>query len=222
MADSAPSPWKTGQPITTHTPSNSGKSHLLNTSPVPCSCLHGAQSLRVGKQSVHSCKENSVCLHSPGGRRGGRAPPRSQNLRGERRPAKVQTCPEDGLMHGALKMTSLLLQEPGCILVGGVRENLAKDSSPQSCQEGRVLRARRPLDCFMTVKYTLSGILLEAKLLPDNSASLCQREREVCGFPPQEPWLQCFCQRRVREDIKANFNSPHARKIQATIGCLAA
>lgn len=132
-----PLTWKTGQPRTTPTQVNSGNTHLLNTTPGPCSCLHRAKSPRVEKQSVHSCEDNSVDLSSPGGRRGGWAPFQIPESPGERNDDLVKCKHALGIVSCLMKITSLTQQEPGCILVGELEEIWPKTASPR---EGRVFR----------------------------------------------------------------------------------
>ena len=140
-------------------------------------------------QPSHSWEDNPMCLHSPGGRRGGWPPfqtPESQEHALSCRGACALGMLSHTVPCGWLYSHSVLAWVP---FGGRVRENLNR-ASPGTSRRLRSLERQGSLLeilCSPTsANYTLTGLMIEST--QDGSASLCQPGWEVWRPPFLESW----------------------------------
>lgn len=215
-ASPAPSGWKVGWTRTAHIQFDFWNTHSLNTSPEPTSCPHKAQ--RAQQQKSNQCISEKItrCIYSPGGRRGWWAPGQTQNLRGIQWVVKVHVT--WGWSHTQRPVDCFTLSAKAWVHFGGGSWRKSEENKPCYRKEVRVFtetdvpprgpllsHASKPHSFNRTCKWCKTASL---NITQDNSTLCANWGGKFEGFLSCSPELQCFCQRRARDKIKATFNSP--------------
>lgn len=162
-------------------------------------------------QPSHSWEDNSMCLHSSGGKRGGWPP--FQTPESQEHTVSCQGACVLGMLSHTLPCRLLYshsMHRPGCLLEEGVRENVNRASPGTSRRFGSLERQGSLLEVFCgptSANYTLTGFMIDSTQA--GSASLCQLGWEVWGLPFLESWSCSVFAKEGPEEGSRQPSPPH-------------